>query len=225
VIEDRSTGERASHLANRKVLSASLYKLYVAAELLRRIGDGTLERDAPAEDGSGRTAGECIRDMIIVSDNRCGVWGLGVVGYGKLNGSLSRGGFTGTSLASPQQTTANDTARFLTRVRDGTLLGPQYGALTGELYELLQRQQVNDRLTTGLPAGTPLAHKTGDRLHWAHDAGIATFPGREVVIVALSGPWAAPCCDADHPGPAEAKAFRAFARLGAEIDDVLVRTR
>ena len=52
----------------------------------------------------------------------------------------------------------------------------------------------------GLPAGTPLAHKTGDRLHWAHDAGVMTTPRGDVVVVVMSGPWDAPCCDADHPG-------------------------
>jgi len=217
VVEDRSTGARATHLADRQVLSASLYKLYVAAELLRRVGDGTLDRNGPAGDGSGRTVGECIRDMIVVSDNRCGVWGLGVVGSGRLDSSLAQQGFTGTSLASPQRTTAIDIARFLERTRDGTLLGAKFASLTGELYDLLKGQQVNDRLSAGLPPGTPLAHKTGDRLHWAHDAGIVTLPGREVLIVALSGPWAAPCCDAERPGPAEAIAFRSIADLGRDV--------
>ena len=43
---------------------------------------------------------------------------------------------------------------------------------TAELYGLLQAQQVGDRFPLGLPPGTPVAHKTGDRRHWAHDAGI-----------------------------------------------------
>jgi beta-lactamase class A len=217
VVEDRSTGARAAHLAGRQVLSASLYKLFVAAELLRRIGDGTLDRNAAAGDGSGRTVGQCIRDMIVVSDNKCGAWGLTAVGYGALDRSLRQQGFSGTSLASPQRTTAADVARFLTRTRDGTLLGAGGEAGTAELYELLRDQQVNDRLTAGLPPGTPLAHKTGDRLHWAHDAGIVTIAGRELLMVALSGPWPAPCCDADHPGPAEAKAFGAIAELASRI--------
>jgi beta-lactamase class A len=218
VAEDRSTGVRAAHLAARPVLSASLYKLFVAAELLRRIGDGTLDRGAAAGDGSGDTVGECLRAMIVVSDNRCGTWGLGTVGYGQLDPSLGRQGFTGTSLASPQRTTAADVALFLTRARAGTLLGPGGEAGTAELYGLIRDQQVNDRFPVGLPAGTPVAHKTGDRLHWAHDAGIITTPsGAEVLLVVLSGPWPLPCCDADHPGPAEAKAFGAIAELARQI--------
>jgi hypothetical protein len=151
--------------------------------------------------------------MIVVSDNRCGVWGLGQVGSGKLDATLSRDGFPGTSLASPQQTTAADVARFFERARDGTLLGPGGEAATRELYELLRGQQVDDRLPRGLPPGTAIAHKTGDRLHWAHDAGIITAPGGELLLVVLSGPWPAPCCDADHPGPGEERAFGAIADL------------
>ena len=217
VVEDRSTGVRAAHLADRRVLSASLYKLFVAAELLRRIGEGTLDRHAASGDGSGRTVGQCIRDMIVVSDNKCGAWGLRVVGHGALDRSLRQQGFSGTSLASPQRTTAADVARFLARTRDGSLLGAGAEATTAELYELLRSQQVNDRLTAGLPPGTPLAHKTGDRLHWAHDAGIVTISGRELLVVALSGPWPAPCCDADRPGAGEAEAFGAIAELGRRI--------
>jgi beta-lactamase class A len=209
-------GPVVARSADRRVLSASLYKLFVARELLRRVGAGTLDRAAPAVPAAGgrsRTAGDCIREMIVTSDNPCGTWGLGQVGGGRLDATLARDGYPDTSLAGPQQTTAADVARFLERARDGTLLGPGGEAATAELYGLLQSQQVNDRLPRGLPPGTPVAHKTGDRLHWAHDAGIVTAPGGELLLVVLSGPWPAPCCDADHPGPGEERAFEAIAEL------------
>ena len=139
--------------------------------------------------------------MIVVSDNACGVWGLGQVGSGRLDPTLVRDGFPGTSLASPQRTTAADVARFFERARDGTLLGPGGEAATAELYGLLRRQEVNDRLPRGLPPGTPLAHKTGDRQHWAHDAGIITTPRAELLLVVLSGPWPAPPATPTTPGP------------------------
>jgi beta-lactamase class A len=214
-------GPDVARQGDRQVLSASLYKLFVARELLRRIDAGSLDRAAPAAataDGTPRTAGDCLRDMIVVSDNPCGVWGLGQVGSGRLDAALARDGFTGTSLASPQRTTATDVARFFERARDGTLLGPGGEAATAELYDLLRAQQVNDRLPQGLPSGTPIAHKTGDRQHWAHDAGIITLPGGgQLLLVVLSGPWAAPCCDADHPGPAEQRAFGAIAELARRV--------
>jgi hypothetical protein len=221
VVQEFVGGGRAAHLAGRQVLSASLYKLFVAAELLRRTGNGTLDREAPAGDGSGRTVAECIRDMIVVSDNRCGAWGLRAVGSGSLDAGLRRQGFSGTSLASPQRTTADDVAKFLTMARNGTLLGRGGERLTAELYGLLRAQQVNDRIPAGLPAGTPVAHKTGDRRYWAHDAGVITGPRGEWLLVVLSGSWPSPCCDAERPGPAEAKAFGAIADLTRQLDEAL----
>src|SRR5207302_10694343 len=103
-----------------------------------------------AAEGRGRTVGQCSLDMFGVSDNPCGTWGLGQVGSGRLDATLARDGFPGTSLASPQQTTAADVARFFERARDGTLLGPGQEAASGELYGLLRAQPVKDRLPAGL---------------------------------------------------------------------------
>jgi beta-lactamase class A len=217
VVEDLATGARAERSTGRVVLSASLYKLFVARELLRRVADGELRRDAPAGDANRRTVGACIEAMIVVSDNACGQAGLRMVGGGALDARLARDGFPGTRLASPQRTTAADVARFLLGARDGTLLAPGHEAVVAELYGLLRRQQVNDRLPLGLPAGTPIAHKTGDRVGWAHDAGVVTSARGDFLLVVLTGPWAAPCCDADHPGPAEQRAFGAIAGLAREV--------
>ena len=221
VVVDLSTGAKAMHLSDRQVLSASLYKLFVARELLRRLSAGTLQRDAPAGDTSGRTIGECLRAMIVVSDNACGEAGLRIVGDAALTAALHRDGFVSTSLVNPQQTSADDVALFFERTRGGTLLGPNSGAASAELYELLREQQVNDRLPTELPPGTAIAHKTGDRLQWAHDAGVITTPRGDVLLAVLSGPWPFPCCDADHPGEAERIAFGAIADLGRAVYDVV----
>jgi beta-lactamase class A len=214
---DLKTGEGASRLANRQVLSASLYKLFVARELLRRIYAGTLARSAPAGDTQHRTVGECLRAMIVVSDNPCGVAGLRMVGGGAQDAGLARDGYPSTKLASPQRTSAADVARFMQKARDHTLLGKGGEEASAELYGLLQAQQIDDRLPLGLPAGTPIAHKTGDRIGWAHDAGVITTPQGDVLLAVLSGQWASPCCDADHPGPAEAAAFGAIADLGRRV--------
>ncbi|HEY2813050.1 MAG TPA: serine hydrolase [Acidimicrobiales bacterium] len=217
VIDDISTGAHVSHLADRSVLSASLYKLFVARELIRRIDGGQIDGNAAAGDGMHRTVSQCVEAMIVVSDNLCGEAGLRIVGGDDLDARLHSDGYVSTSLADPQRTSAADVALFFERARSGTLLGPGGQAGTAQLYALLKAQQVNDRLPKGLPPGTPIAHKTGDRLHWAHDAGVMSTPRGDVVIVVLSGPWNAPCCDADHPGAAEATAFGAIAELGREV--------
>src|SRR5205823_3331477 len=161
VADDLTSGGRASLLADRQLLSASHYNLFVARELLRRVYAGTLSRTAPAGDARHRTIDECVHDMIVVSDNACGSAGLHMIGQGAMNAGLRRDGFASTSLASPQQTSADDIALFFQQARAGTLLGPGGEAPTAELYGLLRQQEVNDRLPTGLPPGTPIAHKTG----------------------------------------------------------------
>lgn len=218
---DLSTGATATHQSDRQVRSASLYKLFVARELLRRIHAGELARDAPASDGEGRTVDECVRAMIVVSDNACGAAGLALVGRGAQNAELRAAGFVKTSLASPQLTSADDVALFFQQAREGTLLGPEGPAASAELYQLLREQQVNDRLPLGLPPATPIAHKTGDIREWAHDAGVITTPHGDVLLAVLSGPWPLPCCDADHPGEAERIAFGAIAELGRAVYDAV----
>jgi beta-lactamase class A len=100
VVVDLSTGAQAAHLADRSVLSASLYKLFVARELIRRVDAGELDGDAPAGDTMNRTVDRCVDAMIMVSDNACGAAGLRMVGGGALDDRLHREGFVSTSLAS-----------------------------------------------------------------------------------------------------------------------------
>jgi beta-lactamase class A len=216
---DLTSRASAAHLGDRRLWSASLYKLFVAAELERRIADGLLDRTRPAGDGQGRTLGQCLEAMIVVSDDPCGVAGLELIGRGAHDAALRAAGYAGTTLANPQQTTAVDVALFLRRAHDGTLLGDgaAHRQATKHLYGLLERQQVNDRLPTGLPPGTPIAHKTGDRRTVAHDAGIVTTPKGPLLLAVLTGPWPLPCCDAARPGPAEAQAFAAIAGLARVV--------
>lgn len=219
VAVDERTGERAARLADRQVWSASLYKLFVARELLHRIIGGSVDRGQKIGDDEGRTVGQCLTAMIVVSDDDCGVAGLAMVGTGALDATLHADGYTHTALDSPQRTSASDVALFFERVRAGTLLGDGDAerAATAELHDLLARQQVNDRFPTALPAGTPMAHKTGDRTGWAHDAGIIGAPRGEVLLVVLTGQWASPCCHAERPGAAERAAFAAIAGMARQV--------
>ena len=147
--------------------------------------------------------------MITISSDECGVAGLNMVGKGSLDPSIHAQGYGGTYLASPQRTSAADVALFFERLRDGSLLPqPEVDQLRG----FLERQQVNDRLPQGLPPGTKLAHKTGDRYGWAHDAGIVHAPSGDYLIVVLSGAWPGKCCYPNPPGEAPPAAFPAIAK-------------
>jgi beta-lactamase class A len=58
---------------------------------------------------------------------------------------------------------------------------------TDEMLAMLERQQVNDRIPAGLPAGTVVAHKTGDITRIRHDAAIVYGPRPFVLIVLVRG--------------------------------------
>jgi beta-lactamase class A len=155
---------------------------------------------------------ECLRLMIVVSDDGCGVAGLRMVGFGALDARLRADGFGGTSLASPQRTTARDVVELLRRER----------AAGTELYGLLRQQQVNDRIPPALPPGTPIAHKTGDRTGWAHDAAVITTPRGDVIVAVLTGPWPSPCCHEERIGSLERSAFRLIGTVARRVYDVTV---
>jgi beta-lactamase class A len=203
---DLTSGVRAGHLDRTAVLSASLYKLFVARELFRRVAAGSLKRTDPSGDGRHDVA-ECLRLMIVISDDRCGVAGLNMIGRGGFDASLHGDGFADTSMATPQKTSAADVAELLRREHDGNT----------ELYGLLRQQQVNDRIPRGLPPGTPLAHKTGDRTGWAHDAGVMTTPKGDVVLAVLTGPWPKPCCHEEHIGAPERSAFAVIGQVAHSV--------
>lgn len=55
--------------------------------------------------------------------------------------------------------------------------------------EVLEAQEFNDKITAGLPPGTPIAHKTGDITGIHHDAAIVLPPGESpyVLVVLTAG--------------------------------------
>jgi beta-lactamase class A len=189
VVTNLKTGETASYNPNRQLESASLYKLFVAKGIYEQIDLGKLSYDDPAGGGSGRNISQCLTIMINISDNTCGRALGAILGWGDQNQALTAEGYGQTNLATPQQTSAADVATLFTRLYDGTLLSP---ASTQNFMGLLKDQQVNNRLPQGLPAGTVVAHKTGDLDGFVHDAGIVYGSKSNYLVVVTSGPWNEP---------------------------------
>jgi beta-lactamase class A len=188
-VKDLQTGAVASINASKPMTSASLYKLFVAERTLAMVDAGQWKLTDGAGGGSGRNLEACLKVMVNISDNTCGRALGSKLGWGKQDKALQLEGYTDTTLVTPQQTSARDVARLLERLQAGSLLSAKSSNL---FMSYLKDQKVNNRLPVGLPAGTMIAHKTGDLDGYVHDAGIVYGPKTDYLVVVMSGAWQRP---------------------------------
>jgi beta-lactamase class A len=202
VVTDLSDGATANVNGSQEFVSASIYKLFVAYDIYRQIDNGTVsytqQLSTPDDESATNSVSGCLNLMITVSDNGCGE-ALGALdGWVNLDTLLTTNGYTGTmlnnynadgSLNGDKMTTANDVALLLGRLYNGTLVS---AASSNAFLTLLKAQTINDRLPQGLPAGTVIAHKTGDLYGYLHDAGIIYGPKKDTVVVLMTGDWDEP---------------------------------
>ena len=81
-------------------------------------------------------------------------------------------------------TTARDLAVLMAAIETGRAASP---ASTDSMRAVLSRQEFNDEIPAGLPAGTRVAHKTGQITGHLHDAAIVYPAGRgPYVLVVLT---------------------------------------
>lgn len=195
VTADLATGASASTNGDTQMVSASLYKLFVAYGIYQKIDAGQLTVNSKIG-GSILTVGQCLYAMITVSDNDCG-YALGTMaGWAQLDAQLAALGYSQTKinnyidaagdLAGDKYTSANDVARFLTALYKGKLLSQ---ASTDAFTTLLKADQLNAWLPAGLPDGTVIAHKTGALYNLVHDAGIVYAGSGDYLVVVMTKDW------------------------------------
>jgi beta-lactamase class A len=186
---------------DRPVLAASLYKLAVMLEVERRVEAGGWSYKDRVEirdedvtiDGSNEfpgtvlTVDAALEEMITYSDNGSALALLRLVGAQQVNATLGAAGLGDFHVAvnadDDHTVTARAVGTFFALLGRGQLLSP---AASRRMLERLQRQHVNDRMPADLPAGTVVAHKTGDLVGYAHDGGIIQSSGGPLIFVALT---------------------------------------
>jgi beta-lactamase class A len=188
VVIDLKNDIFASYQPDFQFQSASLYKLFVADVIYQKIDSGALSY--LSDSGyPGRAVDYCLNLMITISDNDCGDSLGDIVGWEKQNQQLQATGFRDTNLKIEPQTSAHDVALLFQLLYLNRLNSPDANQ---RFLALLKDQKVNNRLPQGLPAGTAMAHKTGDLDGLVHDAGIVYGHKTDYVVAVMSGPWAAP---------------------------------
>ena len=189
--------------ADRRVLSASLFKLVLLVEALRlhRAGELALDerlvmtpaalallRPLPStlRLGESMAATTALERMITVSSNTGAILIGQRVGWRRSQETVARLGLHATSMASQPTTTAADMQRLLRLIAgepaDPQLLHPDDAAT---MRHLLGQQRINDRVPPELHQAGLIAHKTGDLPRLLHDAGLIAGPAGPIAVVLM----------------------------------------
>jgi beta-lactamase class A len=202
-VKKLDTGQWATFQSNQRLVSASLYKLFVMYEVYRQWDAGNLNLDERWRITNGEAAEDIAIDnlyfavgsqwpistllgrMIGYSDNTAGAALVDRVGLNNINRTLQNIGLTDSRLdfTNDNITTANDVAELLERIALGRAISPE---ASQQMLNLLLDQQINDLIPQGVPTTVPIAHKTGTLDSLRHDAAIVYGPSGPYIFVAMS---------------------------------------
>lgn len=175
-------GWQASSGANDQMVAASTYKLFVALRLFDEINSGrTTWQDQVIND---KNVEECLKSMIVVSDNACPEAWLSQWGRSSLNNYLYGWGISRqTTFTDP--TAARTTAQDLAMLLEG--LYHQTWFRMGDA-ALLNSHMTNQIYRRGIPAGSSgsVADKVGFLNGYLHDAALVFHPRGNYLLVILT---------------------------------------
>ena len=197
---------------DKKVLSASMIKLLILAELMKKIfenkfslsdtvmmanfmkigGDGVLKE---LNTGHHFTLKELATLMIIVSDNQATnilIDFLGMENINQLGKELGlKESFLGRKMMDTEArkngydnyTCADDISLLLKLIYQEKLINKEASQL---MLDILLRQQQGERLQRYLPSDIKIAHKCGDLDNLENDGGIIWLGDRAYILVVLT---------------------------------------
>ncbi len=165
--------------------------------------DGSVYKLDPADDsetslygalGERRTLGQLSELMITVSSNLATNLLMGKLGVDNIRAGVHALGADGMNVRRPLEDAKafekgvnnTTTARGLFTLFEALATDQAVDAeASRQMIAILERQTFNGRIPAGLPAGTLVAHKTGEITKVCHDAGIV-YASRPFVLVVLT---------------------------------------
>ena len=212
VIEDLRTGWRWDHQPTRPFPAASIIKVPMMTACYKAAQEGRLDLNSkvvvrPTDKvlGSGvlkqipgRTVvpvSQLVEWMITESDNTATNLLISQLGMDYFNRHFQQLGLRDTKLSRRMMdfsqrkrgvenfTTAEDMACVFRKLYRSDSLEPD---VSRACMNLLRRQHLHDRIPARLPAGTPVAHKTGLERSVCHDAGIVFTRNGDLLICVLT---------------------------------------
>lgn len=175
--------------------AASTYKLFVALEENQQVENGTLTWNSPL---NGDTLGDCLRQMILVSDNNCPqAWLQNYSSFSHLTATATAAGSRQTDFSlGNMRASANDLANLLEQLQRGALLN---ALNTKNLLNLMEQQRCRDGIPAGVRANlangtSPVSTTVADKVGFAddyngpilNDAAIVNSPKGSYVLVIMT---------------------------------------
>jgi beta-lactamase class A len=200
VVKDLTTGVGASVNADRVFYAASVYKMAVMYEAFNQVAQGLLDLNTelqitPYYEAFGLgpratvlcqrlTVQAALEAMMAISDNATAVLLQDVIGAGNINASMAALGLKETRLL-PEDLplTAADMAVLLEGIGRGLAID---AASSEAMLRLMLGERIDNGIRGGVPAGTAVAHKTGNWNNATHDVAIVYSPKATYALAVLS---------------------------------------
>ncbi len=165
---------------NKRMTSASTYKLFMAQFVMNKIDNGQLGWGSSA---LGTNVDGCMYNMIVRSANDCPEYWLSVYGRNSINSYLQSVGYE--SVFSNSGQVASTTANSLRKILTNLYFGDNFSAGNANKLRELMASQIYRQ---GIPSGTQ--HRVADKVGFLdgvlNDAGIVYHPKGDYVLVIMT---------------------------------------
>lgn len=187
IIVREISGEKryAEHQPDKRFVTASTYKMFLAYTVYTKMDEGVISRQQRTD--MGWTVDECLKEMILHSTNPCAISLQNMVGWEEVDRMVQGAGFPATMLnnrtGGEKFSTIRDETNFMLRVHSKTLMSEPH---SDELLGMFKRQVWRGGIPSGVPRGTVVADKVGFYNGWVHDVGVVYGPKSTYILGIMS---------------------------------------